>query len=186
LGAVYLIFAGKLLFMVLLEIDIQDVQMPLMIVVLASIAWLLYEFIRMKNELKERNNIKAEILKLRLQAYERLTVFAERASLKNLVARTPYSGLSVVDVQLAFIEALRTEYDYNVSQQIYVSTDMWKAMGNLTDQNVYIINQVAAGLAPQAAGIELSKRILEYASLKNADLSIVVLEALQFEAKQIL
>jgi hypothetical protein len=185
LGAVYLIFVDKLLFMILLEISLQDVEVPIMIVVLAAIAWLLYEFIGMKSEIKERNNIKAEIAKLRLQAYERLTVFAERASLKNLVARTPYSGMSVVDVQLAFIEALRSEYEYNVSQQIYVSAEMWKAMGNLTDQNIYIINQVAAVLPPQAAGIELSKRILEYASMKNADLSILVLEALQFEAKQI-
>lgn len=151
-----------------------------------SIAWLLAEFKGMKDEMKERFGINDETLKLQLQAYERLTLYAERASLKNLVSRTPYSNCTVVDLQLALIDTLRSEYEYNVSQQIYVSADMWKAIGNLRDQNIYIINQLAATLPSQASGIELSKRLLEYAATDKAELNTVVLEALQFEAKKLL
>ncbi len=125
--------------------------------------------------------------KLKLQAYERLTVFVERAALKNLVSRTPTSGLTVVDAQLVFLETLKSEYEYNVSQQIYVGDDIWKAITNLKDQNTYIINQLAATLPSSGNGIELSKRILEYtANNTNAELSPIVLEALRYEAKKIL
>jgi hypothetical protein len=125
--------------------------------------------------------------KLKLQAYERLTVFVERASLKNLVSRTPTSGLTVVDAQLIFLETLKSEYEYNVSQQIYVADDMWKAITNLKDQNTYIINQLAATLPNKENGIELSKRVLEYTTTNtNAELSPIVLEALRYEAKKIL
>ena len=123
---------------------------------------------------------------LQLQAYERLSVFAERSSLKNLVARTPFGHLNVVDFQLALMDTLRSEYEYNISQQIYLSPDMWRAINNLKDQNIYIINQIAATLHPNAPAIELSRRLLEYASNPNAELSHIVLDALQYEAKKIL
>ena len=151
-----------------------------------AIAWLLAEFKGMKDEIKERLGINNEVIKLKLQAYERLTLFADRSSLKNLVSRIPAAGLTVVDFQISLLEALRTEYDYNVIQQIYVSPDMWKAIGNLKEQHIFIINQIAATLPPQANGIELSKRLLEYVSNTNAELSSVVLNALQFEARKLL
>jgi hypothetical protein len=164
---------------------IDDIQIGVCSLLAVIAIWLLVEFKGMKTEIQKRMDIKHETLRLRLQAYERLTIFAERASLKNLVSRTPYSGASVVDVQLALLEALRTEYEHNVSQQIYVTAEMWKAITNLKDQNAYIINQIAGNLSSQAAGIELSKRILEYSSMKNAELSLFVLDALQFEAKRV-
>jgi hypothetical protein len=186
LAAVYLIFVDKLPFMILLDISMEYTAATLLFFLLILLAWLLYEFKGMKDEVRKSIDAKKESLKLRLQAYERLTVFADRASIKNLVARTTYLGLNVVEVQLSLLENIRTEYEYNVSQQIYVSSDMWRAIGNLKDQNVYIINQIASTLPSQAPGIELSKILLEYSSQKNADLSSVVLDALQFEAKKIL
>ncbi len=164
----------------------QDIQLAVMFVFFIAIAWLLAEFKGMKDEMRERFGINNETLKLRLQAYERLSVFAERASLKNLVARTPFATLSVVDYQLTLLETIKSEYEYNVSQQVYVSPEMWKAIGNLKDQNTFIINQIAAMLPSGAPAIELSKRLLEYASNKNAELSTVVQDALQFEAKKLL
>ncbi len=88
--------------------------------------------------------------------------------------------------QLTLLDTIRSEYEYNVSQQVYVSPDMWKALGNLKDQNIFIINQIAAMLQPNAAAIELSRALLQYAGNKDAELSTVVLDALQFEAKKIM
>jgi hypothetical protein len=169
----------------LLEIVFQDIQIAIVCVFFIAIAWLLAEFKGMKDELKERLGINNDTLKFRMQAYERLTLLADRISLKNLVTRTAYTNLTVVDLQLVLLQTIRAEYDHNVSQQIYVSADMWKAIGNLKDQNIYIINQIAANLPNQAPAVELSKLILEYAANANADLSMIVLEALQFEAKQL-
>ncbi len=170
----------------LLEIVVQDIQLAVMFVFFIAIAWLLAEFKGMKDEIRERTGISNETLRLRLQAYERLSLFADRCALKNLVVRTPVSGMNVVDYQLSLLETIRTEFEYNVSQQVYVSPDLWKAVNNLKDQNTFIINQVAALLPPGAQAIELSKRLLEYASNKDAELSAIVLDAIQFEAKKIM
>ncbi|MFZ4058468.1 MAG: hypothetical protein ACOYKE_10025 [Ferruginibacter sp.] len=172
--------------MVLLAIGFQEIQIAVIFMFMVALAWLLAEFKGMKDELRERLGINNDTIKLRLQAYERLTVYTERSSLKNLVSRTPYQNSTVVDLQLAMLETLRTEFEYNVSQQIYVSADLWKAVANLRDQNIYIINQIAAMIPSQASGIELAKRLLEYAGTDKAELSTIVQDAIQFEAKQIL
>ena len=165
---------------------VQNIIFGAIFLFFIAIAWLLAEFKGMKDEIKERLGINNETLKLRLQAYERLTLFAERASLKNLVSRTPSNGMTVVDLQIALLDALRSEYEYNVSQQIYVSFKMWKAIGNLKEQHIFIINQIAATLPSQANAVELSKRLLEYVATTNSELNTMVLSALEFEAKKIL
>ncbi|HOZ79212.1 MAG TPA: hypothetical protein PLY34_14560 [Ferruginibacter sp.] len=180
-----LIFANKNITMTGDEI-MRNVQIAAIFMFFIVIAWMLAEFKGMKDELRERMGINNESMKLRLQAYERLSLFAERCSLKNLVARTGFSGLTVVDYQLALLDTIKSEYEYNVSQQIYVSPDMWKAIGNLKDQNIFIINQIAAMLQPNTGAIELSRALLQYAGNKDAELSVVVLDALQFEAKKIM
>jgi hypothetical protein len=165
---------------------VQNIILGAIFMFFIAIAWLLAEFKGMKDEIRDRLGVNNETLKLRLQAYERFTLFAERSSLKNLVSRTSSNGMTVVDLQIALLDTLRSEYEYNVSQQIYISPEMWKAIGNLKEQNIFIINQLAATLPSQSNAIELSKRILEYVASTNAELSPVVVSALQFEAKQLL
>ena len=179
-------FASNHSQMHLSEGTVQNIIFAAIFMFIIAIAWLLAEFKGMKDEIQEKMGINNETQKLKLQAYERLTLYADRSSLKNLVSRTPASGLTVVDLQITLLETLRTEYEYNVTQQIYVSPELWKAIGNLKEQNIFIINQIAATLPSEANGIELSKRMLEYVSTTNAELSSVALSAIQFEAKKVL
>ena len=165
---------------------VQNIVLGAIFMFFIAIAWLLAEFKGMKDNINERLGINNEVLKLKLQALERFTLYAERSSLKNLIARTSASGITVVDLQLSLLDTLRSEYEYNVTQQIYIDPKMWKAIGNLKDQNTFIINQLAATLPSDGNAIELSKRILEYVASTDAELNIVVLNALQFEAKRLL
>ena len=172
-----------------MDLSSETIQLTIVIslfIFFLAVIWLLIGFKNLKEEVLKRTDGSNDTKRLTLQAYERLTLFTERSSLKNLVSRTPATGLTVVDMQLGLADTIRAEYEHNVSQQIYVADDMWKAIVNFKDQNIYIINQLAATLPSQANGIELSKRILEYVLNNNADLSAIVLEALSYEAKKIL
>lgn len=162
------------------------IMIGILIMTLITVGFFIMEFNKLKARVNGSKPVNNELVKLKLQALERFTLFAERASLKNLVSRTPATGLRVVDLQLVLLETLKSEYEYNVTQQIYIDPKLWQAIGNLKDQNTYIINQIAAMLPSDANGIELSKRILEYAATNDADLSGIVLNALQYEAKILL
>lgn len=172
--------------MYLLEVTATGIQIAGTFMFFIAMAWLLAEFKGMKDEIRERLGINNETIKLRLQAYERLTLYAERAGIKNLVPRMHTENSSARDFQLTLMQTLNSEYEYNVSQQIYVSPELWKAITKLRDQNIFIINQVASALPSDATSLDLSRALLDYASNANAEISKIVLDALQFEAKKIL
>jgi hypothetical protein len=124
---------------------------------------------------------------LQLQAYERLVMLAERISLPSLVSRTSQPGLDARQMQLLLLDSVKQEYEYNITQQVYVSAVAWEAIKNLKDQNMLIINQVGSGLPAGASGGDMNRRLLEYAmSQKKGILHEVVLEALNYEAKKIM
>lgn len=124
---------------------------------------------------------------LQLQAYERLVLLVERISLPNLISRTNQPSLSAREMQVQLNEHIKQEFEYNASQQIYVSNIAWEAVRNLRDQNMLIINQVANVLSPEATANELNKHLLDVIMNQNdAALHTIVLNALNFEAKKLM
>lgn len=125
--------------------------------------------------------------RLQLQAYERLALVVERISLSQIISRTNTSGLSATETQMLLTESIRQEYEYNISQQIYVSAAVWKAITELKDQNIYTINQVARSLNARASGMDLNKKLLSFLSSNDAgSLHKIVAEALSIEARSLI
>lgn len=128
-----------------------------------------------------------EMIRLQLQAYERLTILCERIGLTNLPAKFPVNEMSANQLQSAMVQTIKTEFEYNVSQQLYVSPAAWDGIKNLKDQNIYIINQLAAMLSPDATGMDLSRKIMELvAEDENATLQPIVSALINQEAKQLM
>ncbi|MDF2384286.1 hypothetical protein JMG10_22640 [Nostoc ellipsosporum NOK] len=124
---------------------------------------------------------------LQLQAYERLVVLTERIALPALVNRLNQPGISANDMRIVLVENIRQEYEYNASQQIYVTQQAWEAVRNFKDQNIMLINRVAASVTPEASGVELNKKILEtLVAQKLGEVHNLVLEALNHEAKHLM
>jgi hypothetical protein len=124
---------------------------------------------------------------LALQAYERLLLLADRITLPNLINRIPCDGLSAADMQLILVKNIRDEFDYNVTQQMYVSAETWKALRNFKDKNMLIVNQLGMQLPDHASAFDLQKAILTYLIQEPAaNLHDLVSEALSFEAKKLM
>lgn len=124
---------------------------------------------------------------LQLQAYERLMLLVDRIALPNLISRTNQAGLSARDMQALLTLQIRQEFEYNVTQQIYVSQESWEAVRNLKDQNILIINQIASFLPAEATGQDLSRSILEMLMQSpKASLHNVVADVLSYEAKKLM
>lgn len=165
----------------------ETIIIILFLVLLLAFIWLLTEFSSIKKELGESKNNEPETLRLRLQAYERITLLTERIALQNLLSRNTNSGLTCRQMQMTLIDSIKQEYDYNISQQIYVSPEVWRAVNNLKEQNIYIINQLASTLPAQASGMDLNKHIIDYLiNNSNASLHTIVLDAINFEAKKLM
>jgi len=165
----------------------ETIVIILLGIMFLGLIWMVTEFNSLKTSIKEKTGVNNDILKLRLQAYERLTLLGERIALQNLIARLPNAGLSARQMQVSIVDAIKSEYEYNISQQVYVSADAWRAITNLKEQNIYIVNQLATTLPFQASGMDLNKQIIDYLiNNPKAALHTIVLEALNFEAKKIM
>ncbi len=129
----------------------------------------------------------ASTLPLKLQAYERLILLADRIALPNLISRVNHPGLGVREMQNLLVQTIRQEFDHNITQQIYVSPEAWDAIRSLKEQNLLIINQVSSYLPESATGQDLNKSLLEMVMQNpKASLHHVVSDALSFEAKKVL
>ena len=74
-----------------------------------------------------------------------------------------------------------------MSQQIYVSPEVWRAVNNLKEQNIYVVNQLASALPAHATAMDLNKHIIDYLiNNSTASLHNVVLEAINYEAKKLM
>ncbi len=128
-----------------------------------------------------------EILRLQLQAYERLIILTERLGLQNLLSRFDVNSANAAQMQQQLIQSIRKEFEYNVSQQLYVSAQAWDAVSNLKEQNIFIINQLAGMVNPEAPALELGQKVAELlAADANASLQPVVLSLLRKEARELM
>ena len=124
---------------------------------------------------------------LQLQAYERMILLTDRIALPNVISRVNQAGIGLKDMQLLLTQQIKQEFEYNVTQQIYVSPDAWEAVRNLKDQNILIINQVASFLPEDATGQDLNRAVLEMLMQNpKATLHNVVSDVLSFEAKKLM
>ena len=142
---------------------------------------------RAKKGIPPASNQSGNSLQIQLHAYERLILLTERIALPNLVTRMNEPGLGVRDMQMLLTNSIRQEYEHNITQQIYVSSEAWDALRNLKDQNIHVINQVASFLPPEASGADLNRSLLEMlVQNPKASLHSVVAEVLSFEAKKLM
>jgi hypothetical protein len=82
-------------------------------------------------------------LPLRLQAYERLTIFLERISPSKLLLRVKPTGKDAEPYAQKLIGVIEQEFEHNLAQQIYVSDTAWKAVKTSKSVMVKIIRGAA-------------------------------------------
>lgn len=126
-------------------------------------------------------------MKLRLQAYERLTIFVERMNTKNLISRFYTQQATVQDIQLAMVQSIRAEFEHNVSQQLYVSHELWQTIRAVMEQEITMLNRVGSTCELGAPASEYVKKLSEY--IVNTESTIptdIALETINREAKAVL
>lgn len=135
-----------------------------------------------KTELLLRNQ--AEVLPVRLQAYERMILFLERTSPAQLILRLNQSEMNVAVLQYILLQEIRNEYGHNVSQQMYMSNGAWEMIKKAMEETVVLINQSAIGLDEEAPSSELAIRILQNVREFDINPSVEAIEFLKSEVRQ--
>jgi guanylate kinase len=109
-------------------------------------------------ELKKQQN--DHVTPIKLQAYERLTLFLDRTSPENLVLRLAKRGQSASQLRHELIQTVKSEYNHNISQQIYVSDNSWQMITAVKEQILSTVENCYATCDETESGPELGKKIL--------------------------
>ncbi|WP_026709124.1 DUF7935 family protein [Flavobacterium frigidarium] len=81
---------------------------------------------------------------IRLQAYERLTLFLERINPSQLMVRIIPISENKFDYQNYVIAQIEQEYEHNLSQQIYMSEECWSIITSSKNKTIQLIRAAIA------------------------------------------
>jgi hypothetical protein len=142
--------------------DILKITIPALIVFIT--AWILLRNMIRNDQDRRRQEIILQgsraVTPIKLQAYERIVLFLERVSLESLLVRVSTPDMTAGQLQSALLSAIRSEFEHNLSQQIYMSPQAWEVVKNARSSTVKMINSEAEKTKENKPGIELSKQLL--------------------------
>ncbi|MBT8316110.1 MAG: hypothetical protein HKP59_00635 [Lutibacter sp.] len=124
-------------------------------IITGSIAYLFFlshtqsEEKKIKLTLSREN--KKNILPIKLQAYERMTLYLERINPSKLLIRVTSINNDKQAYTLSLINTIEQEFEHNLTQQIYISEKCWSVI-----------------IASKNATIQLIKKTSEENSIVNA------------------
>lgn len=135
--------------------------------------------------LDARRLLQKEMLPLKLQAIERMVVFLERMRPESVVFRIMQPGMPIRELQLDLLAAIRSEYEHNLSQQVYLTPQSWEAIRKAKDEMIALINVSADALSSETKAIDLSQKIFQGSSQQVASIDRAI-ASLRGEVAQIL
>jgi hypothetical protein len=100
---------------------------------------------------------------IRLQAYERIVLFLERINPNSMVMRTN-KNTSAAIFQAEILKTIRTEFEHNLSQQIYMSNKSWENVVRAKEETIKLINVSSSKVSNEATGMELAQTIIAVSS----------------------
>lgn len=153
------------------SMNIQQILTDIVILFAGIFLALMAVYYILKNDIQRFFDLKnielnkesrAHLLPLRLQAHERLIIFTDRINPANLLVRLHQQGIGIGTLQAGILNEVRSEYQHNITQQLYVDSVTWNVVRKLKDDTIAMINNAVQGLPADANGIELSKAILQH------------------------
>ncbi|MEM9822393.1 MAG: hypothetical protein AAF985_15030 [Bacteroidota bacterium] len=112
--------------------------------------------------LEYKQNQQKNTIPLRLQAYERLSLFCERISIPSLVLRLRTENMKASELRLAMMIAVQKEFEHNITQQVYVSDQLWQIVKIARDDVINVVNIVYSEMNPEDDAREYSRAMFEF------------------------
>jgi len=143
--------------------DILKITIPGLLVLLT--AWLLIRNSLKNDQDKRKQELILQnsrtVIPIKLQAYERIVLFLERISLESMLVRISTPSMTATQLHSALLSTIRSEFEHNLSQQIYMSPQAWEVVRNARSNMIKIINGEFEKMPETATGMDFSRKLLE-------------------------
>jgi hypothetical protein len=133
-----------------------------------------------------KRNMQKEALPLKLQAIERMVLFMERISPDNLLPRMHRTGITSGQLHSDLLATIRSEYEHNITQQIYLSDSAWDAVKNAKEELIKIINLALEETGSQVTAVHLSSKIFDIMITNDSFPHQTAIEKLKKEGRMLI
>lgn len=127
-----------------------------------------------------------EISPIRMQAYERLVLLLDRTTPEHMLLEVNLNEISVSQLQQHLLQTIRAEFDHNMSQQIYVSDEVWSKLMLARNEMMAFVNGIKMQLPEDSTTLTYAKNLIEAYAYNGATPHEGALEALKSEAAELL
>jgi hypothetical protein len=114
-----------------------------------------------------------ESLPLRLQAYERMVLFLERIHPAHLLLRVAPPTEDKNDYATLLIHAIQTEFEHNLTQQIYITNECWDVINKSKTTTVQLIRNTSLDMQIATAS-QLREAVLRTLTEMESPTSVAV------------
>ncbi|WP_027376232.1 DUF7935 family protein [Kaistella palustris] len=137
-----------------------------------------YTYIKLKNQEIKLLTVKGNSTQ-RVHAYERLTLFLERLKPSNLVQKFDPT-LEAHEYIFLLEKTINEEFDYNASQQLYLTKDSWKRVVNCKTSVLHLIHKTYENLSENSTLADFKTVFLMH-YMNDADYISQTIEVLRKE-----
>ncbi len=116
---------------------------------LVFIRQFVFSYIKLKNQELKLLTIKGNS-EQRVHAYERLTLFLERLKPSNLVTKFD-KNLAPHEYVFLIEKTINEEFDYNASQQLYITAKTWKSVVNCKNNMLHLLHKTYENLGDNSS-----------------------------------
>lgn len=165
-------------------LEIVKITVP-SLVVFFTVYHLLKIYLDKQYQLKAlefRQNQQHTTVPMRLQAYERLSLFCERIAIPSLLLRLREENQTAANLRMAMLVTIQQEFEYNITQQVYVSEQLWQIVKISRDDTVNIINGLYEKVDPRGPSKDLAGVLLAYTDSQPASALDKALSGIKKEA----
>jgi hypothetical protein len=143
----------------------------------------------LRNEEKRRNfELHKDGMKIvtpiRLRAYERLMLVLERTVPSTLILSVAKPGLTNLQLHTLLLDNIRQEFAHNLSQQVYISDELWNSIRNAQESLLKLVNTCAAKCNPSESANQLAQLIIEVYGSSEHTPSEIAMENLKLEVRK--
>lgn len=159
------------------------------LVVFWTVHTLLKQFLVGQQQLKGmevREKQQQTTIPLKLQALERLSLFCERITVPNLLLRLQDQGAGAQTYKVSLLLAIQHEFEHNITQQVYVSQQLWSIIKAARDDTVSFIDVVSEKLDKGASSKDFRQALLNYHASREVSGLDTALLAIRKEAALVL
>lgn len=161
-------------------LEILKYTLPALVVFLTAY-FLLAKYIQTNattKALEIKLNRDKEIILLRLQAYERLSLFLERINFASVISRVRTPDMLSSELQYAMVKNIREEFEHNLSQQIYISSAAWNLIVQAKEEMMKTVNLIGSHLPSEASSGQLISALFN--GIQNSNTTLPTETALEF------